>query len=65
MSTTRDSLTARVLPFMQLSNGSSSSQTPPPRYQSEITPKKRAETRFSVTGNAIVTGGAGTLGLAA
>lgn len=56
----RDELTKRAIPHMVLSNGSSTSLTAPP-----TTSTKSAEARFSVKGTAIVTGGTGTLGLAA
>ncbi|TLD39141.1 oxidoreductase short chain dehydrogenase/reductase [Venturia nashicola] len=56
----REELTKRTIPHMLLSNGSSTSSTAPP-----TTSAKSAEARFSVKGTAIVTGGTGTLGLAA
>lgn len=66
MPTARDALTARAIPFMELSDGSSSSMTAPPSpIPNELAPEKRALKRFEVTGNAIVTGGSGTLGTAA
>ncbi|KUJ18736.1 NAD(P)-binding protein [Mollisia scopiformis] len=64
--TDRDDLTSRVLPEMVFSTGDSSSMTAPPEpAPSHLTPAQRAQLRFSVTGNAIVTGGAGTLGFEA
>lgn len=60
----RDALINRQLPQMQLSDGSSSSFTapppPPPHY---LDAEGRAQHRFAVEGNAIITGGAGTLAL--
>ncbi|OCK91512.1 NAD(P)-binding protein [Cenococcum geophilum 1.58] len=60
----RDALVNRQLPQMQLSDGSSSSFTapppPPPHY---LDAEGRAQHRFAVEGNAIITGGAGTLAL--
>lgn len=58
----RDALTSRVVPSMVLSDGSSSSRTPAPQRGWENDPTKGAEKRFTVQGNAVVTGGAGTLG---
>lgn len=63
-SSERDALVNRQLPEMQLSDGSSSSFTapppPPPHY---LDAEGRAQHRFAVEGNAIITGGAGTLAL--
>lgn len=50
---------------MLLSNGTSASMTPPPNVQVATDPAAGAKERFTVRGNAVVTGGAGTLGLAA
>ena len=61
--TSRDELTARTIPSMILSDGSASSMTPPPQIVSLRDPVQGAKDRFSVRGNIIVTGGAGTLGL--
>lgn len=62
----RADLTKRIIPHMVLSNGSANSLTPPPTESLELlSPSAAAAARFSVKGNAIVTGGAGTLGLAA
>ncbi|KAF7714654.1 Uncharacterized protein PECH_008318 [Penicillium ucsense] len=63
--TEREALSARSVPSMVLSDGSSSSLTPPPISKFEVEPTTGARRRFSVRGNAIVTGGAGTLGLQA
>ncbi|KAJ5433312.1 uncharacterized protein N7458_012468 [Penicillium daleae] len=61
--TDRDALAARSIPSMILSDGSPASMTPPPTSTSEADPAVGAQKRFSVRGNAVVTGGAGTLGL--
>jgi NAD(P)-dependent dehydrogenase (short-subunit alcohol dehydrogenase family) len=48
---------------MQFSDGSATSKTSPPEPQnSSDTPVARAVARFAVTGNAIITGGAGDIG---
>lgn len=66
MSTEREKLSARSIPFMELSDGSSSSKTSPPSPSpADVSPSQRAALRFQVSGNAIVTGAAGTLGFAA
>lgn len=60
----RESLTKRTVPKMVLSTGTSSSLTPPPApRQSGLDPSTRAQQRFAVRGNAVISGGAGTLGL--
>ncbi|KAJ9362588.1 hypothetical protein DTO027B9_265 [Paecilomyces variotii] len=59
----RYALTQRVIPSMVLSDGSPSSMTPPPKAEIAKHPITGAQQRFSVQGNAVVTGGAGTLGL--
>lgn len=59
----RDALTTRTVPRMVLSNGSTSSLTPPPRNEIASDPVTGAKERFAVRGNFIVTGGTGTLGL--
>lgn len=60
----RDALVNRMLPEMTLSDGSPSSLTsPPPRMPSGLSAEARAKLRFSVQGNAIITGGAGILAL--
>ncbi|KAG5758370.1 hypothetical protein H9Q72_013490 [Fusarium xylarioides] len=59
MSIARSKLKFRAPPSMQLSDGSTKSKTSPPDNNSSIaTSLDRARTRFAVTGNAIVTGGA-------
>jgi len=64
--TDRAALTARKIPHMTLSDGTSSSLTGPPApIPPTLDAEGRAQLRFAVKGNAIVTGGAGTLGLAA
>jgi sorbose reductase len=60
--TGRADLANRAIPYMVLSNGSSSSLTPPPTQPIELSPSDNAKQRFRVIGNGIVTGGAGTLG---
>ncbi|KAF5262426.1 hypothetical protein FOXYS1_6849 [Fusarium oxysporum] len=63
MSVARSELRFRAPPSMQLSDGSVKSKTPVPEpLSSNITPQERARARFEVTGNAIVTGGAGDIG---
>ncbi|KAJ5194928.1 oxidoreductase [Penicillium cinerascens] len=59
----RAALTARVLPSMVLSDGSASSMTPAPASNIETDAAVGAQKRFNVQGNAVITGGAGTLGL--
>ncbi|KAF2453762.1 hypothetical protein BDY21DRAFT_355006 [Lineolata rhizophorae] len=60
----RDGLVNRQLPEMQLSDGSASSLTgPPPPFPHYLNAEGRAQMRFAVEGNAIITGGAGTLAL--
>lgn len=59
----RSKLTARIPPSMRLSDGTSSSKTAPPQSPGTTAPPhERVKARFSVTGNAIVTGGAGGIG---
>lgn len=66
MTTPREALTARTIPFMELSDGSQTSKTASPHpIPATLSPTERAQLRFAVRGNAIVTGGAGTLGLEA
>ncbi|KAJ9667325.1 hypothetical protein H2201_002526 [Coniosporium apollinis] len=61
----RNGLVNRRIPEMQLSDGSPSSLTaPPPPAPFDLTPEGRAQHRFAVQGNAIITGGTGTLALA-
>ncbi|GAD99404.1 oxidoreductase, short chain dehydrogenase/reductase family [Paecilomyces variotii No. 5] len=59
----RDALTQRAVPSMVLSDGSPSSMTPLPKPEIAKDPAIGAQKRFSVQGNAVITGGAGTLGL--
>lgn len=59
----RDALTSRDVPSMMLSDGSASSMTPAPASVIESDATIGAQKRFAVKGNAVVTGGAGTLGL--
>ncbi|KAF6227940.1 hypothetical protein HO133_007668 [Letharia lupina] len=62
--TTQDDLRARSIPHMTLSTGDTSSMTgPPPPMPHYLTSEGRAIKRFAVEGNAIFTGGAGTLAL--
>ncbi|KAI0169399.1 oxidoreductase [Hypoxylon sp. FL1284] len=66
MATGRSDLTTRVLPQISLGDGSSGSLTAlPPLIPLEVPPAIRAQERFRVSGNAVVTGGAGDLGYAA
>ncbi|KAF2791400.1 NAD(P)-binding protein [Melanomma pulvis-pyrius CBS 109.77] len=60
----RASLTSRQLPEMTLSTASNplTAAIPPP---SNLSAAQRTQYRFQVTGNAIITGGAGTLALTA
>ncbi|KAF7594626.1 hypothetical protein BBP40_008716 [Aspergillus hancockii] len=61
----RNALTKRSLPSMVLSDGSPSSMTPPSQSEVESDATIGAQKRFTVSGNAVITGGAGTLGLQA
>lgn len=66
MSTARDELNQRTIPFMTLSSGDATSKTAAPSpIANNITATERVIHRFRVSGNAIVTGGFGTLGLVA
>ncbi|KAI4129907.1 MAG: hypothetical protein LQ338_001992 [Usnochroma carphineum] len=61
----REALTSRSIPSMTLSTGDAASMTgPPPPMPHYLTAEGRAVKRFAVEGNAIMTGGAGTLALA-
>ncbi|KAL9002337.1 MAG: hypothetical protein Q9188_004725 [Gyalolechia gomerana] len=61
----REALTSRSIPHMTLSTGDASSMTgPPPPMPHYLSAEGRAIKRFAVEGNAIITGGAGTLALA-
>lgn len=59
----RDALATRAVPSMILRDGSQASMSPAPRAGLESDPAKGPQKRFMVQGNAVVTGGAGTLGL--
>ncbi|KAL3484398.1 oxidoreductase [Aspergillus germanicus] len=61
--TDRDALTSRIVPSMTLSTGTPASKTAPPTNPIAQDSTTGARQRFAVTGNAVVTGGAGTLGL--
>ncbi|KAL9627472.1 MAG: hypothetical protein Q9164_007598, partial [Protoblastenia rupestris] len=62
--TARDALTSRVLPQMSFSDGSAASMTgPPPPMPHYLNAEGRAIKRFAVEGNAIFTGGGGSLAL--
>lgn len=60
----RDALASRSIPSMIFSDGSAESLTPMPATVSHPDPATAATERFSVKGNAVVTGGTGGLGLA-
>ncbi|KAJ4051338.1 hypothetical protein NW756_003510 [Fusarium oxysporum] len=63
MSVARSELKFRAPPSMRLSDGSTNSKTSRPEHNQTITTSlDRARDRFAVTGNAIVTGGAGDIG---
>ncbi|SCO90698.1 related to D-arabinitol 2-dehydrogenase [Fusarium oxysporum] len=63
MSVARSELKFRAPPSMRLSDGSTNSKTSRPEHNHTITTSlDRARDRFAVTGNAIVTGGAGDIG---
>ncbi|KAI0533368.1 oxidoreductase-like protein [Xylaria digitata] len=65
MTTERADLIARMLPQMTLGTGAPGDPTAPPSpLPTSMTPAERAHERFSLSGNAIVTGGAGDLGFA-
>ncbi|PLB50798.1 oxidoreductase [Aspergillus steynii IBT 23096] len=59
----RDALTSRAVPSMILSDGSASSMTPAPSSTIQSDATIGAQKRFNVQGNAVITGGTGTLGL--
>ncbi|KAL3471387.1 hypothetical protein BJX99DRAFT_237507 [Aspergillus californicus] len=59
----RDALTARAVPSMVLSDGTQTSKTPMPTPGVEADASIGAQKRFAVQGNAVIAGGAGTLGL--
>lgn len=61
----RDELSKRSIPHMVLSTGNAESLTAPPALDLGANSTNSALARFKVQGNAVVTGGTGTLGLAA
>lgn len=65
MTTDRSQLTSRVIPKITLGDGAPGSLSGPPPPLAQKDAKARALERFSVAGNAIVTGGTGDLGFAA
>ncbi|OAA71240.1 NAD(P)-binding domain protein [Cordyceps fumosorosea ARSEF 2679] len=66
MSVPRSELIHRSIPSMELSSGSGTSKTAVPSpVPASLSPTDRALARFAVTGNALVAGGAGDIGLAA
>lgn len=65
MTTDRSQLHSRIIPKILLGDGQPGSLSGPPPPLSQTEPQARALERFSVTGNAIVTGGTGDLGLTA
>lgn len=65
MTTDRAQLTSRVIPKMSLGDGSPGSLSAPMPPLSQTNAKSRALERFTVVGNAIVTGGTGDLGFTA
>ncbi|KAF4461332.1 short chain dehydrogenase reductase family [Fusarium albosuccineum] len=60
----RADLTSRIIPLMSLSAANAPLTQPVPVLQ-DLSPTARAQLRFQIEGNAIVTGGAGDLGFAA
>ncbi|KAF3764662.1 NAD(P)-binding protein [Cryphonectria parasitica EP155] len=65
MTTERSQLASRTIPKITLGDGSPGSLSGPLPPLSHADPKARVLERFSVTGNAIVTGGTGDLGFTA
>lgn len=63
--TERADLKKRTIPHMVFSSGQAESKTASPTAVLHNNPHHNAQARFSVAGHAIVTGGTGTLGLAA
>ncbi|KAM0447532.1 hypothetical protein ACHAO4_008859 [Trichoderma viride] len=61
----REALRSRTIPSMVFSDGSPSSLTPAPLSDFEKVGTVGAQKRFAVRGNAVVTGGSGSLGLQA
>lgn len=64
MPSEREALALRSLPTMTLSYPSNPLTAPPPPLYPSLCPADRAQARFAVKGNAIITGGAGVLALA-
>ena len=60
----RASLTARTIPTMTLSSGTNLLTAPLLPLPTTFSPSERALARFAITGNAVITGGAGGLALA-
>jgi sorbose reductase len=60
----RQALTTRTIPTMTLSSSSNPLTAPLPPLPASLSAVERALARFAVTGNAVITGGAGTLALA-
>lgn len=65
MTTDRSQLASRVIPKIALGDGAPGSLSGPPPPLSQKDAKARALERFTITGNAIVTGGTGGLGFSA
>ncbi|KAJ6780676.1 hypothetical protein PWT90_01336 [Aphanocladium album] len=66
MSVPRDQLVHRITPRMVMSDGSPTSKTAVPEPAAAIvSPADRAKARFAVTGNALVAGGTGDIGIVA
>jgi sorbose reductase len=60
----RESLTTRTIPTMTLSSASNPLTAPLPPIPTSVSASERALARFAISGNCVVTGGAGTLALA-
>lgn len=65
MTTDRSQLTSRVIPKITLGDGAPGSLSGPPPRLTQKDSRARALERFTVVGNAIVTGGTGDLGFTA
>ncbi|ROV94813.1 hypothetical protein VPNG_09300 [Cytospora leucostoma] len=63
MTTDRSQLQSRVIPSISLGDGQPGSLSGPPPPLTQKEPQARALERFSITGNVIVTGGTGDIGL--
>ncbi|RMD39994.1 hypothetical protein DV735_g5136, partial [Chaetothyriales sp. CBS 134920] len=61
----RAALTSRIIPQMTLSTASNPLTAPLPRLPTSSSAGERASQRFAIEGNAVLTGGAGTIALAA